>query len=339
MTSKYFIPVIFMLCLSLMAQVSYAQEDGVEPPEFNRVAQSGFQFLHIPVVARNAAMANIKTGLANNGATAAFANPANLVDVDNAEAAFSHMAYVADIAYIAGVVSKNFGRWGVFGVHFASLDAGEMVRTENSFNRELGIVERSGSMGTFTAGNTLLGLSYARSVTNQLSIGANISYVEEQLENVQVDNFKGDFGVFFRTGFRSLRFSLVARNAGPDQQFTGFSEVYGQPEEVKMPVEFFGGIGYDLLGGKENSQHTVQTALEVSHPNDGPERVHTALEYSFSNMLFLRSGYRFNYDEQGLTLGGGLNFEVGGIALRADYAYLDYGRLNNANIFTLGIGM
>lgn len=320
----------------------YAQrrvDSGIEPPAFERVGQSGWQFLHLPTVARNAALADVRSSLTHNDASAVFTNPAKLVDISNVDASFTKINYVADISYMTAAVAKDFGNWGVFGIHFASLDAGDMYRTENIFNKDLGVTERSGDLETFTAGDLLVGLSYARSVTDRLSIGGNFSYIQEKLDQTKVENFNVDFGLFFRTGFRSLNLSMVARNFGPDTEFAGFTELYGVPQNVRMPLDFRLGVSYDLIKNNNGSPHKLSSYLEGVHPNDGPERIHAALEYTFLDIFSLRGGYKFNYDEQGLTVGAGLNFDMSGITGRIDYAYLDYGRLASVHLFTIGFAL
>ena len=340
-TIPILISVALVICIGatlLPAQTPRPPIAGIDPPAFQRVGQTGWQFLHLPTVARNASMAGVISGLKHNDVMSVFANPANLVDVKDMDAGFSKINYVADISYMTAAVARNFGSWGVFGLSFATLDIGDMVRTENVYNPDLDITERSGDLETFTAGDLLFGLSYARSVTDRLSIGGNVGYIQETLDQTKVKNWNVDFGVFFKTGFRSLRFSLVARNFGGDKEFTGFTEIYGVPQSVRMPLDFRMGVGYDILEKKEGGMHELSAYLEGVHVNDGPERVHTALEYTFMDLFSLRGGYKFNYDEQGLTLGGGLNFNMKNVIGRIDYAYLDYGRLEAVHMFTLGFG-
>lgn len=323
--------------VSLNAQ-DVRTDPGFEAPPFERVGQTGWQFLRLPAVARNAALANVKSGLADNTVAAIFTNPAKLVDIGNVDAAFSLLTYVADISYMTGAVAKNLGNWGVFGFHFANLDAGDMYRTENVLDEDLGITVRSGDIETFTAGDLLVGVSYARSMTDRLSIGGNISYIRENLDETEVTNWNADFGIFFRTGFRSLTLSMLARNFGPDTEFAGFTEIYDLPQTVRMPLDFRLGVSYGFIEGT-SGLHELRGYLEGAHPNDGPERVHAAMEYTLLNIFSLRGGYKFNYDEQGLTLGGGLNFSMAGVTGRIDYAFLDYGRLSSVHLFTVGFGL
>lgn len=339
--NKLVIAILVLLSFStiLLAQTPRPPLAGIDPPEFDRVGQTGWQFLHLPTSARSAALADVKTGLHDNDVMAIFNNPANLVDVENIDFSVTQINYVADISYITAAIAKNFGAWGHFGLFMANLDVGDMVRTENVYNAELDYTERSGDLGTFTAGDLMIGLSYARSVTDRLSIGGNVSYIQEKLDDVKVDNWNTDFGLYYHTGFKSLRLAMVARNFGPDTEFTGFTDLYGLPQSVRMPIDFRLGVGYDFIEYNESSQQRLSAYLEGVHPNDGPERIHAAAEYSMMNILILRAGYKFNYDEQGLTIGGGVNFNMGSMNGRIDYAYLDYGRLTSVHLFTVGFAL
>ncbi|GAF83739.1 unnamed protein product, partial [marine sediment metagenome] len=51
-------------------------------------------------------------------------------------------------------------------------------------------------------------------------------------------------------------------------------------------------------------------ALDATHPNDAPERVNFGLEYSLSEILMLRVGYRMNYDLGNITFGAGLRLSL-----------------------------
>lgn len=335
--------ILILLALTFLSGITtlYAQrqDSGFEPPDFERVGQSGWQFLHLPTVARNAALADVKIGLSDNSVSSIFTNPAKLVDIANIDASFTNINYVADISYMTAAVAMNFEDIGVFGIHFASLNTADMIRTENILDERFNQTYRSGDLGTFTAGDILFGVSYARAVTDMLSIGANLRYIKETLDQTTVENWCADFGIFFATGFRSLTLSMVASNLGPDAEFTGFDEIYGLPQSVRMPVNFRVGVSYDAMEMSSDNDHMLSLLVEGVHPNDGPERVHTAIEYGFMNVFFLRGGYKFNYDEQGFTLGAGINYNMGNVTGRVDYAYLDYGRLSSVHLFTLGFSV
>jgi len=64
-------------------------------------------------------------------------------------------------------------------------------------------------------------------------------------------------------------------------------------------------------------------------------------EYGFKELFFLRGGYRnlFLRDgEEGPTFGAGFSHRFpGGFQINIDYAYADFGRLENAQRFSLGL--
>ena len=44
-------------------------------------------------------------------------------------------------------------------------------------------------------------------------------------------------------------------------------------------------------------------SIDAIHPRDYTERINLGAEYVLMDMIALRAGYRFNYDEEGLTAG------------------------------------
>lgn len=311
-------------------------QSGIEPYELERVGLSGWQFLKINGDARQAAMAGAFTATSHGDAGAIFGNPSALADVENLDIAFSKVNWIADIGYQSVVVVQSFGNIGVFGFSIVSVDMGEMEETINSPIPGEDRTETVVTGNTFTAGDIAFGLSYAKKITDRLSIGANVRYIREEIAEVSMSNFSIDFGTTYYTGFRSLRLGMVARNFGPDANLVGWSEEYrAEAVDIRMPLDFRVGLAMDFLEGEE-SPHILTVSIEGTHPNDGPERINMGTEYSFNNIFALRAGYRFNYDEEGFTFGGGLSYGIGSIALRINYAYVDFGRLEQAHMFSLG---
>ena len=64
-------------------------------------------------------------------------------------------------------------------------------------------------------------------------------------------------------------------------------------------------------------------------------------EYVFNNMFAIRGGYKtlFSKDsEEGMSIGGGIQHEIEGLTtFYIDYAYHDFGILNNIQMFTVGL--
>jgi len=344
--------IIFMILFCAGAVFSQLDdpptEFGVPASDFERVGQAGWQFLKIPASAREAAIGGIKAGLAGSNVGVVFNNPAELVFADGLQFSFTDNSWFADIHNQAVAVSKNFPKIGWFGISANYVDYGDMIRTDivqqvSPYPDVTGTeyVDKlvSTGLGTFTANDMAIGLSYARQVTDRLSFGGTVRYLRSKIDDLTMDNFSIDVGTIFYTGIKSLRIAMLARNFGPDSRFFEFNEKINRtPVNIKLPTQFRFGIAYDVLEHTDDSPHLLTVALEGVHPNDGPEKLNTGVEYSLMNLLFLRGGYRFNYDEEGLTLGGGVNVNMG-MNFTVDYAYLDFGRLEQVHMFSLVLGL
>jgi hypothetical protein len=314
----------------------YAQS-GIAPYEIERVGQSGWQFLKVNADARQAALGGASGALGYGEANNVFGNPAALAYIDNMDVALNRAEWIAEIRYSSAAVAKQVGRLGVFAISVAALDFGEMAETVNVPIEGQGRTEAVITGNTFDATNLAAGLSYARHITDRLAVGGNIRWIREQIAEVSMSNWSLDFGTNFYTGFRSLRLAFTARNFGPDAQFLGYSEEFqSEPADVRMPVEFQFGTAMDFFDG-EGSNNMLTLATSAYQANDGPPKVNVGAEYRYAELFSLRGGYRFNYDEQSLTLGAGLNYALAGYGARLNYAYLGFGALGQVHMFSVGI--
>ena len=83
--------------------------------------------------------------------------------------------------------------------------------------------------------------------------------------------------------------------------------------------------------------HMVVVDFEGSHPNHNAEQAILGGEYSFSDLFFLRAGYKFNYDAETWSAGAGFKFKVSSIGLNLDYGYTDFGFLTQMHRVSLGM--
>lgn len=325
-----------LLLWFLITANSYGQS-GIKPYDTERVGLSGWQFLKINGDARYSGMAGAFTAYSHGDAGAVFGNPGALVDIDGYDVYLSKMNWIADIGYQSAAFGMSLGSIGVFALSIVSIDMGTMDVTVNRMIAGEDRTEAVVTGETFTAGDFALGLSFARRITDRLSIGTNIKYIREEIADVNMDNISVDFGTVYYTGFRSLRLAMVIRNFGPDTRLVGWSEKdQAEAVAIRMPLDFRVGLAMDFFED-ENSPHFLTVSVEGTHPNDGPEKINTGIEYTLARILSFRGGYRFNYDEESFTFGGGLRYSIGDMGARLNYAYLDFGRLENVHMFSLGI--
>lgn len=300
-----------------------------------KVAQTGLQFLKVDMNARAAAMGGAYT-MVGKDASALFYNPAGMAEMETGLDLFVNRTnWIADIAYSSGALARNFGNLGVFALSFISVDYGELIGTKVADNA-LGYVET----GNVDVGGYAVGVGYARALTDKFSIGGQIKYASQRLgQNLlsedgktvknEVGGLAYDIGTKFYPGFKSFRLGMSIRN---------FSAQYTYAEEsFQLPLTFRLGFGMDILdiiGGVPNNSLVVN--VDALHPRDYTERVHVGAEYWYSNLIALRAGYKTNYDEEGLNLGFGLQYEVADVKLKIDYSYSDFGAFSNVSRITIG---
>lgn len=308
---------------------------GISPREIDRVGQSGWQFLKINGDARQSSMGGAFTAIAHGNANAVFGNPASLADVQNLDVQINALQWIADITYQSAAVAYQLGDAGIVGASVAALDYGDIPETINLSTGSNGTTPAiTGKM--FTAGDIAAGVSYARKITSQLSIGGNVRWIQQRIAELSMHNWSLDFGTMYYTGFKSLRLAITARNFGPDSRFGGWSEEYQtESDNIRMPLDFRAGMAMDFFDDAE-SPHMMTVVVEGDHPNDGKEKFHVGASYCFDAMLYFRGGYKFNYDVQRFTFGAGVVYAIGTTISTINYAYVDFGELTQAHMFSVG---
>jgi hypothetical protein len=81
----------------------------------------------------------------------------------------------------------------------------------------------------------------------------------------------------------------------------------------------------------------VQGVFEFTHPSDNTEVIHMGAEYGFNQFFFLRGGYNFNTDSEGLAAGMGIKINTSQTSdLNFDYSWEDLQDLGSVNRISLG---
>jgi len=255
-----------------------------------------------------------------------------------------------DVAFNYAAVVVPLPGIGVIGASATFLSMDDMERT--TINNPMGTGEY------FSAGSYCFALSYSRSLTDRFSIGGNVKYVREQIYHSNATGVAFDIGTLFETQFNGLMIGMAISNYGTKMQMSGRDmltqsdidpSLHGNNENINaflqtgeydIPLTFRVGIGMDVLKGAGNSNLIL--AVDALHPNDDVESLNIGGEYTFNGMFSLRGGYKSLFardSEEGMTLGGGIRYRVMGFTeLRLDYAYQDFGIMNNVQKFTLNLG-
>ncbi len=319
-------------------------QDLTEDLGTDKLAQTSFKFLKISPDARAAALGDAMTSLEMRSSMAMFYNPAGMARIDGkVSAGFSMTNWIADINYNAASLALSTGI-GVFGVAVMAADYGDDFIGTVVSNSPLGYTEYS-ELGLSNPTPTALsvGLGYAVAITDRFAVGANIKYASQDLSAALItadgestgneeSTLAYDFGVLYDTGFRSLKFAISVRNFSQELTYVD--------ENFELPLTFNVGLSMDmtdLMANVDPSQHSFNMMLEAERPRDFSEQLKVGGEYTFMNILSLRAGYVFPTDEQGISLGAGLQYGVNNLGFGVDYAYTSFGVFDSVN--RLGVHM
>ena len=315
--------------------------------DFEKVGTSGAHFLDISPDARVVGMANSVVGTKITDASAVFYNPAALVYMSGSNIFFSKVNWFAGINYISlsGGMKTPIGN---IAVHMRQLSTGDIGETT--------VLEQQGTGRSFVWNDLALGISWAQSLTDRFSFGANLSLIKESvnLYNYEASAWAVDIGTLYITGFNSLKLGMSVRNFGPELDFeqdgkdATFDDYHDgdllpEPESFRayhMPLMFQIGISYDFLEDLPN--HNLMLAIDAVHPNDSSERLNVGMQYGFMNILFLRGGLYSNHNSASFM--GGIGLDLGQITpiandFRFDMAVSNYGLLGFVKQFTIAMSL
>ena len=302
--------------------------------EPKKLAQTTMTFLNIEVGARAVSMGGSFICM-DKDPTAVFWNPAGIAGIHGGTLSLNHNQWLVDMKQYAIAAVYGTPMLGTFGISFMYMDNGELERTtpvDLSVNPEGYIVE-----GSFNVNQFVAGISYGRQITDKFSIGGQVKYAYQDLGSADIlmqtaegadtlldkKNHEGtfalDFGTLYFTGFKDLRVAMSFRNFSRSIKYAY--------ESYELPLTFKVGIAMNVLSvlTPDVTSHSLQVAVEAVRPRDYTERIHLGAEYFFQNLLALRAGYKFNYDEEGFSAGVGLYPSFGGMRMKIDYAYSAFG--------------
>ncbi len=269
--------------------------------DFSKSGSAGLQFLKIGAGARETALGQAVSSTSRD-AGALFYNPAGIAYLEKNEGQLSHNSWLAESNYNAGVFAMPIGGF-VVGVSAISLQIKEFEETT--------ALSPDGTGRMVSAGDVMVGIGAARRFTDRLSIGANVKYVNEKLDDYSIGNVLFDIGAIYSTGFRDLTLGFALQHFGPDMKLV--NQVFRTPLQFRVSAS-------DKL--TISRQMDLTGAIELVHPTDNREWVNYGLEANILNMVQLRAGYRQNVDFGKFSFGGGVIIPYPGyVTCRFDYSY------------------
>lgn len=331
--------IIFLLLLST-AQVGAKQ--------VTKAGTTAAAFINVDVGARAIGMGGAFVSMADD-ATAMFWNPAGIANFTHPQAIFTHMRWIADITFNVAGFALPLPRFGTIGIQATSLSTDKMERTT--------VYSPTGTGEMFNVGSYAFGLSYAASLTDRFSIGGTVKYIQENIYHSSARGVAFDVGTLFTTRLNGLKIGMSISNYGTKMQMSGQDmlvqvdvdksvngnnsniNAYLATEKYDLPLMFRVGVSLDVLKGAGKSN--LNLSVDALHPNDDLESLNVGAEYVYDHLFALRGGYHSLFlddSETGLTLGTGIMLNLrGDFMLNIDYAYMDFGELDNTQMMTLAL--
>lgn len=338
----------FLLLLIVSMGVSYMYSQ--------KVGTTSMQFLSVMPSARGTALGNAY-GVWAKGPEAVFWNPAGVALTNGHEYSFSYVRWLFDARQYALAYSTSLGNIGCIGALFEYVDYGTFEETVYGDQ-----VYYPGNPYPYMTGKTfqpyayVAGITYAKSLTDKFSTGISFKYAHEQLFNessvkavtnlnnneVQEvhtygDAYLFDIGVHYKTGFHSVEVGAAVQNFGPDIKYA--------VDKNPAPLLFRVGIAADIIGANalfvDDNLQRLGIAFDLFQSNDYNQQQHLGIEYEYDRMFSARVGYKFNYDNEGLTWGAGVSQKIAGQRIIIDYSFGSLGNIigsfGNAHRLSLGV--
>lgn len=308
------------------------------------------QFLKIGVGARAMAMAGAYVAQADDGYSL-YWNPSGLTKLQNYELVGSYTRWFAGIDHqflgIVLPVTQNtvLGFQGIF------LNTDPIQITTVS--------QPHGTGEFFDVSDLAVGISFAARLTHFFSVGLTGKFIQQSIHNESASTFALDIGTMLDIPFKGLKLGMNFSNFGgkmkldgrdltrefdlnPDNTLNTGVETRLKTQSWDLPVNFNVGLAMDIVGQSangfvQNENSRVSFTIDGNHPADTAEYINFGIEYSYSEIISLRGGYRLNRDLEKFFYGVGLNIPLSKSNFKFDYALASFSELDYVHIFSFGL--
>jgi len=268
----------------------------------DRSGQAGATELLINPWARSSGLSNANTASVS-GLESTFINVAGLSHTLGTHAVINYTNYLngSGVNIYALGVAQQLGQGSVLGLSVQTVNYGE----ENITTYQ----EPDNTLGTFSANNMIIGLSYAKAFSNSIFAGATVKIVNESIFDVAATGVAIDAGIQYVTGEQeNIKLGMTLKNVGTNMKFAGggltlrgdlsqqgsesttpFS-MNQRTEGFELPTTLQIGVGYDFLFANDCRLSVMANFRSMAF---GKDNIGIGLEGSLWNYWMLRAGYTF----------------------------------------------
>jgi hypothetical protein len=314
----------------------------------NKVGTAGATFLRIPVGAQAIGMGSAFVSMKNDPSSL-YWNPSAISSIQKTTLLVDHTLWLPGIYFDFVGLTLPLADIGTAGLSVGIMHTNDMEITTPD--------QPMGTGETFSASSFVFGVSYARYLTENFSIGGTFKYIRETIYNDYASAIGFDVGTLFQTPFAGIRLGASISNFGSKIQMTGedlyipavISNQQGTNQSItaKLNTDAFDlplimriGISDEVI---KSEDFRLTLAMDGVSPNDNAQSVNVGGELGFLNDKFqLRGGYKDLFlpnNEANFTFGLSLH-EInllGDVFVTVDYAYQNFVHLGNSSRFSLQI--
>lgn len=248
------------------------------------------------------------------------------------------------------------GKNGAFGVSLVAMDFGDINVTTTD--------QPEGTGASYSPSFFNLGLGYAYTYENKISVGILVRMISETLPDVSASGFAIDAGVQYVSGDKDeFKLGIALRNIGSPMQFGGEGlsfrsdapgaepgyeiTVNQRAEDFELPSLLNIGVSYDFYFGETNFLRAIANFTSNAFARDD---IGIGAEFSFRDIVVLRGAYKLALDAgDGLEanlytgLAGGISVDVplkraDNRIVGIDYAYRATNPFRGTHNFSVRLG-
>ncbi len=287
---------------------------------------STYNFLKLDVDAKSSAVAGSTVSMLND-VNGIFYNPAIIATLKSPQASVGFYKYLLDINSGNAAYSQKFKNHGYFGAGIRYFNYGTFDKYDDSYN----------NLGTFSANDMALTLSYANFYIDNLSYGASVKFIYSNIDTYHSTGIAADVGLLYQVPESQWNFGLSLLNIGT--QISSYSTT-----REKLPLDL-------RIGFNKQLEHLPLTFyFSISNMLDNTDKfiqrfknVRVGGDFMVSDNINLRLGYN-NQQRQDLSTGtstgiGGFSAGVGINFLNkylVDYAFNSLGKIGSTHRINIG---
>ena len=294
---------ISIIIIALAFCMGFQQVQAGNP---DRQGEAGAYELLLSPWARAAGLHTLNTSFIS-GVEAMRLNVAGLARINKSELVLAHTILFdgTGMGINSLGLATRVGESGVLGITLNALDFGDIeVTTVNT---------PEGTGATYSPNFFHLGIAYAKTFDNKVSVGFLLRGVSESTADLNAFGFAIDAGVQYVTGPQdNFKFGISLRNVGSPMTFGGEGlsfqtnnpggtaayelTVDQRAARFELPSMLNIGVSYDFLIA---TKHRLTALGNFTANSFARDQVGGGLEYGFKEMFMVRAGYRYDLGSVG----------------------------------------